>query len=196
MVELRHLSINNNNYYYLFCVIENNNVFKKYKKYIGKVKPSEADLKILKSDFIHEIKNNTIKETNNVIELLQKAQSNDKYISEEELVEISKNQDIPLTELIGVATFYSEFKLKKQGKYQIKICNGTACHVKHSTELINWLQDFLKIKPGELTKDNKFSLEVVNCIGACARAPAMMINENIYGELTKDKINNILKSLK
>lgn len=190
---MRRLTIKEKHYYYLFYGVQKSKKFHKYEKYIGTEKPSAADLKILKADFLHELKEST---KTNVIELLQEAQDSDNYITEEELVKISKENNIPLTDLVGVATFYSEFKLKAQGKYQIKICNGTACHVKHSNNLIDHLEKILKIKPGEVTKDNLFSIEVVNCIGACAKAPAMMINENIYGELTETKIEQILKQLK
>ena len=104
--------------------------------------------------------------------------------------------EVPLTDLVGVATFYSQFKFKKPGKYQISVCNGTACHVKGSPALMKQIQDVLKLKPGQTSKDMKFSLESVNCIGACARAPAMMINGVVYGELDKNKMIKIVSGLK
>lgn len=194
-MELRHIKIKDTYYYYLYHGIQKNNKYFKYEKYVGTKKPSEADLKILKADFLKEIEEEKIKKSN-IIELLQEAQNNDNHITEEELVQISTENNIPLTDLIGVATFYSEFKLKNQGQNQIKICNGTACHVKHSLKLITYLENLLKIKPGEVTEDDKFSLEIVNCIGACARAPAMMINDEIYGELTEEKVQKIIKNIK
>ncbi len=88
------------------------------------------------------------------------------------------------------------FRFEPKGKYIISICRGTACHVHNSETLLKHLEKKLNIKTGQTTKDNKFSLESVNCIGACAKAPAMMINDEVYGNLTDEKFEKILKSLK
>jgi NADH:ubiquinone oxidoreductase subunit E len=196
-VELRHLSIDGINYYYLFHHSNFNNTFKKYKKYIGTKLPTEPELYSLEGEMFNNLDKYQIKKSDkNTIELLQQTQDKEGFISKESFVKMSKELDIPLIELTGIATFYSEFKLVKQGKYKIKICNGTACNVKHSSIVINTIQKVLGIKPGELSKDEKFSFEIVNCIGACARAPAMMINDDIYGELTEEKVKKIIGSLK
>jgi len=127
---------------------------------------------------------------------LQDIQKEFGYLSEENLVKLSKKIDVPLAQISGVATFYNWFKLKPIGKYHISICRGTACHVNNSEQLQKFLEKKLKINAGDLTEDKIFSLECVNCIGACAKAPAMMINDVVYGELTEKKIEKILDELK
>ncbi|MGE0792827.1 MAG: NAD(P)H-dependent oxidoreductase subunit E [Candidatus Woesearchaeota archaeon] len=192
-MELRHLSIENISYYYLFHGVKKDNKFLKYQKYVGIEKPTNDELKKLKEDFLNNLEKH---EKLNTIELLEEIQNKFGYISKENFIKLSKELDIPLIELTGIATFYKNFKFEKQGKNIIKICNGTACNVKKSPELLKHLENILKIKAGETTNDFKFSLEIVNCIGACARAPAMMVNDNIYGELTKEKIEKIIENLK
>jgi NADH-quinone oxidoreductase E subunit len=127
---------------------------------------------------------------------LQEIQKEFGYLSEENLVLLSKKIDVPLSHISGVATFYNWFKLKPIGKYHVAICRGTACHVNNSEQLLHFLEKKLKINAGGLTEDKTFSLECVNCIGACAKAPAMMINDTVYGELTEKKIDQILEELK
>jgi NADH-quinone oxidoreductase E subunit len=132
----------------------------------------------------------------NVVAILQELQKSKGYLEKEDIIQIAKQLQIPAVHMYGVATFYSMFKLHKPGKYIISMCRGTACHVKNSLALLNYLEEALKIKPGQTTKDGKISLETVNCIGACAKAPAMMINNIVYGELTKEKIKKIISELK
>jgi len=127
---------------------------------------------------------------------LQEIQKEFGYLSEENLILLSKKIGVPLAQISGVATFYNWFKLKPIGKYHVAICRGTACHVNNSEQLLHFLEKKLKINAGELTEDKIFSLECVNCIGACAKAPAMMINDTVYGELTEKKIDQILEELK
>jgi len=127
---------------------------------------------------------------------LQEIQKEFGYLSEENLILLSKKINVPLTQISGVVTFYNWFKLKPVGKYHVAICRGTACHVNNSEQLLKFLEKKLKINAGELTEDKIFSLECVNCIGACAKAPAMMINEEVYGELTEKKIDKILDDLR
>ena len=131
-----------------------------------------------------------------LIPALQELQKSCGYLSEDNLVLLSMHIDTPLTIISGVATFYNQFKLRPIGKYHISICRGTACHVHNSAELLGFVEKKLKIKTGDITPDGKFSLEPVNCIGACAKAPAMMINDTVYGELTEKKISDIIDSLK
>jgi NADH-quinone oxidoreductase subunit E len=131
-----------------------------------------------------------------LIPALQDIQKAFGYLSEEHLEILSKKIKTPLTIISGVATFYNQFKMKPIGRYHISVCRGTACHVHDSGELLKFLEKKLKIKAGDLTVDGKFSLEPVNCIGACAKAPAMMINDTVYGELTEKKISHIIDSLK
>jgi NADH-quinone oxidoreductase E subunit len=127
---------------------------------------------------------------------LQEIQKEFGYLSEENLILLSKKIDVPLSQISGVATFYNWFKLKPIGKHHVGICRGTACHVNNSEHLLHYLEKKLQINSGELTNDKLFSLECVNCIGACAKAPAMMINDVVYGELTEKKIDQILDDLR
>jgi len=115
------------------------------------------------------------------------------YLSEENLILLSRKIQVPLTQISGVATFYNWFKLKPIGKYHISLCRGTACHVNNSEQLLKYLEKKLKINAGQVTEDKFFSLECVNCIGACAKAPAMMVNDVVYGELNEKKIDKILE---
>jgi NADH-quinone oxidoreductase E subunit len=131
-----------------------------------------------------------------LIPALQEIQKEYGYLSEENLILLSKKINVPLAQISGVATFYNWFKLKPVGKYHVAICRGTACHVNNSEQLLKFLEKKLRINSGELTDDKMFSLECVNCIGACAKAPAMMINDVVYGELTEKKVDIIIESLR
>ena len=197
MVFLRKVSIHDKDYYYLFkCEA---NPFRKYKKYVGMAKPTNSDLKKLKKDFLDEIKKNPDTQgvhEKNIIALLQDIQELNNFVSDESIVKLSKELGIPAVNLYGVLTFYSQFKLKEPGKNHVCVCRGTACHVKKSDELLKLIEDLLKIKSGETTKDMLFSLEAVNCIGACAKAPAIMINKKVYGELDKDKTRKLINKFR
>lgn len=131
-----------------------------------------------------------------MIAALQEIQEKFGYISEENAEELSRKIKVPLVEISGVATFYNMFRLKPIGKYHLSMCRGTACHVQGSETLLTFLEKMLKIKAGELTPDGLFSIEAVNCIGACAKAPAMMINDKVYGQLDEKKIKHIIDDIK
>ena len=196
MPYLKKVTINNNEYYYLFHTVRDKDKFRKVSKYIGKEIPK--DIEKIKKEFLAEIKKQPKPVTvpdYNVVQLLQDLQEKEGYLSKEAMIKLSKEMNIPAVFVCGVATFYSMFKLKKLGKYKISICSGTACHVKNSFLLLNYLEGLLGVKVGETTQDHKFTLEAVNCIGACAKAPAMMINDEVYGELTKGKVKKIIEEL-
>lgn len=131
-----------------------------------------------------------------LIPALQEIQKEYGYLSEENLELLSKKISVSLTQISGVATFYNWFKLKPIGKYHISVCRGTACHVNNSEHLLKFIEKKLKITSGELTDDKIFSLECVNCIGACAKAPAIMINDVVYGDLTEKKVDTLINELK
>ncbi len=124
--------------------------------------------------------------------LLQKAQDIYGYLPEEILKEISDETMIPVEKLYGVATFYSQFSLNPKGKYQISVCLGTACYVKGSGDIYNALMEKLGIVGGECTPDGKFSLDACRCVGACGLAPVMLVNDEVYGRLTADQVDDIL----
>ncbi len=116
------------------------------------------------------------------------------YIPREAMETISDYLKIPLSRLYGMATFYKALSLKPKGKYVVKVCDGTACHIRSSMVILSELQKLLKIQVGEITSDGLFSIETVNCLGACALAPVMVINEEYYGKLTPQDISGIIEA--
>jgi NADH-quinone oxidoreductase subunit E/NADP-reducing hydrogenase subunit HndA len=115
------------------------------------------------------------------------------YLPEEVLQLVSEELSVPMSEIYGVATFYSIFSLKPKGEHVIRVCLGTACYVKGSQLLIDKLSEILNIAVGETTKDNKFTLEATRCLGACGLAPVMTIGDKVYGRLSPEDIPGILK---
>lgn len=132
----------------------------------------------------------------NLIKILLDVQREYRYIPEEVINYISVALNLSPAKIYGVATFYAQFSLKPKGKYTILVCDGTACHMAGSTGLIEVIREELNIKPGEVTDDLLFSLDQVGCLGACALAPAMVINEEVYGNLNPEKVKEIIKNLK
>jgi NADP-reducing hydrogenase subunit HndA len=128
-----------------------------------------------------------------LIPVLHEAQEIYGYLPVSVLKSISNGLNIPLTEIYGVVTFYTQFSLKPKGKYKIQVCMGTACYVKGSSGILDKLQEKLGIHVGDCTGDGKFSLESCRCIGACGLAPVIMINDDVYGRLVPDDIEGILK---
>ena len=126
--------------------------------------------------------------------VLQAAQEIFGYLPEEVQIMVAEGLDIPLSEIYGVASFYSFFSLNPKGKYQISVCLGTACYVKGAADVLNAVEKKLNIAPGGITTDGLFSLDACRCIGACGLAPVMMINDDVYGRLTPDQVAGILDS--
>lgn len=124
--------------------------------------------------------------------VLQKAQDIYGYLPIEVQEHIALSMDIPLSEVYGVASFYSQFILNPKGEYAIAVCLGTACYVKGAGLLMDKLESLIGIKNGEITADRKFSLDATRCIGACGLAPVLTVNEEVYGRLTPDMIKGIL----
>ena len=118
------------------------------------------------------------------------------YVPKEALKIISESLDIPLSRVYGVATFYSMLSIKERGKYVIQICNSAPCYISGSSDIVKDFEEVLGIKMGEVTEDGMFSLEYTSCIGACNLAPAVKINDKVYGNLDKNKIIEILDSLR
>ena len=127
-----------------------------------------------------------------LLELLKEMQGRFGYLSREMLVEIAKSLGLPVSEVYGVASFYSFLSTKPLGRNVIRICKSLPCFLKNSDIIVDSIKKELGIKPGETTPDGRFSFELTNCIGACDKAPAMMINHDIYGDLTPGKIAQIL----
>ncbi len=125
---------------------------------------------------------------------LERAQDEHGYLTREHLVEISRTLDIPLSDVFGVASFYSFLSTKPRGRNIIRICKSVPCHLKNAQTVIESVAAELGIGPDEITEDARFSLEQVGCIGACDMAPAMLINNDFYANLTPSKIARILGS--
>jgi NADH:ubiquinone oxidoreductase subunit E len=138
-----------------------------------------------------------LKEDGNIITILQDLEKTFGYIPEEAVTWFSKELDIPASRFFGTATFYSQFHLKPKGKNVITVCRGTACHVKGSERFINRLLIELDIPPEEdTTPDLKFTVEKVNCIGACGIAPVTILNKEVHGKMTLDKLMKEVKKIK
>ena len=131
-----------------------------------------------------------------LITILQKTQETYGYLPKEAIIYISERTGIPESEIMGVATFYTQSRLTPVGKYLIMLCQGTACHVNSSELILQTIKDELGIEDGETTEDGLFSLKCVACLGCCSLSPVMMINENTYGSLTPEKTKKILKELR
>lgn len=115
------------------------------------------------------------------------------YLPEEALIIVSTELDIPLAEIYGVATFYSRFTLNPKGEVKISVCLGTACYVKGSAAVLAKVEELLGIKAGQLTADGKYSIDATRCVGACGLAPIMIVNDDVYGHMTPDRVEEILK---
>jgi NADH:ubiquinone oxidoreductase subunit E len=133
----------------------------------------------------------------NIISLLQDIQVEFGYIPEDAVMWLSKRLDIPASRFFGVATFYAQFHLKPRGKNIVTTCCGTACHVKGSERLINGLVRELNLPEGEnTTADGEFTVEKVNCVGACSIAPVVIINDKVHGKMSADGLMKEIKILK
>ena len=131
-----------------------------------------------------------------LITILQHTQEIYGYLPKEAIELISEKTGIAASEILGVATFYTQFRFRPVGKYLIMLCQGTACLVNSSELILQTVKDELHIEDGETTEDGLFSLKCVACLGCCSLSPVMMINEDTYGSLTPEKTKKILKELR
>jgi len=130
-----------------------------------------------------------------VIPILQRAQEAYGYLPREVLSAISKKAGIPLSRLYGVATFYAQFRLTRRGRHLIKVCDGTACHVRGATKIVEGLEEALNIPPGGTDPDYKYSLEIVYCLGSCGLAPIAVVGEKVYGQTDTNSLVDQIKQL-
>jgi len=128
-----------------------------------------------------------------LIPVLQEAQEIYGYLSKEVLTVIGKHLHIPLSRIFGVVTFYAQFYTTPRGRYTVRVCRGTACHVRGGKNVLKAVQQTLGIGEGETTPDFKFTFETVACLGACALSPVLLVNKNYYGKLTPGKVEQVLK---
>ncbi len=128
-----------------------------------------------------------------LIPVLQEIQDKFGYLSEESVNELSSRLNLPAGKIYGVATFYNQFRFSMPGKFHLRVCHGTGCHLEGAGILIREIEKILRISDGETTRDGIFSLEVLPCIGACGQAPVISVNEVYYSGVDKKKLREILR---
>ena len=131
-------------------------------------------------------------DSSDLIPILQAAQERFGYLPEEVMVGIARFLQLPPSAVYGVSTFYAQFKLTPTGKRMVKVCRGTACHVRGADRILQEIEKKLGIKAGETTEDRAYSLETIACFGSCALAPVMVIDKTVYGRMTPPKVGQIL----
>lgn len=128
-----------------------------------------------------------------IMAIFMEIQKKEGYLSKEVLIYLAENLQLPLAQLYRLATFYEAFNLKPQGDHQVHVCMGTACHVRGAPQVLDILKQSLGIKPGEVTADQSFGLKTVNCLGACALGPVVVIDGKYCGHSSPLKIEKIIK---
>jgi len=132
-----------------------------------------------------------------IITIMQDVQKEYRYLPEEALCYIAKKLNISEAKVYSVATFYENFSLEPKGKYLVKICNGTACHVRKSEPILNEFRNELRLSETKVTTDDMiFTVETVSCLGACGLAPVCTVNDKVYPSMTRDKAKDLIKQLK
>lgn len=149
------------------------------------------------ADKIDEIiKNHLNVQRDGLLPLLQEIQREMGYLSEESINRIGVALTLPTSKIYGVATFYDQFRFEPKGRFHIRICHGTTCHINHSAKIILEAERLLKIKQGQTTRDGMFSIEVVNCMGACGLSPVIAINDDYFTDVKPGDLKEILENCK
>jgi len=131
-----------------------------------------------------------------LIPILQAVQDEFGYLSSEAVEEIGAHLKLPTSKIYGLATFYNQFTFSTRGKYHIRVCNGSTCHIDHSSSLLKEIRKQLAIGDGESTRDGMFSLEIVACIGACGQSPVIAINNEFFPKVNTQRIREILENIR
>ena len=131
-----------------------------------------------------------------ILAILQDIQAEEKYLPKETLEYVSQRMQIPLGQIFRIATFYNALSLKPRGRHKIDVCLGTACHVRGGERILNKLERDLGVTVGETTKDKRFTLEAVHCVGCCSLGPVAVVDGDVYGRLSQDKVPALLKEFK
>ncbi len=132
----------------------------------------------------------------NLLPILQNIQKEQGYLSDETLEAVSRYLKLPVNKIFAVAAFYDQFRITPLGRYHIQVCRGTACHLFGSSTILKELEKQFRVKAGGLSRDKKYSLEVVNCMGACDQGPVIKVNEHYYRRVNADELIRIIRSLK
>ena len=131
-----------------------------------------------------------------ILGILQDIQAEEKYLPKEALEYVSQKMNIPMVQVFRIATFYNALSLKPRGRHKIDVCLGTACHVRGGGKILDKMERDLGIAMGETTKDKRFTLEVVHCVGCCSLGPVAVIDGEVIGRLSQDKVPALLKEYK
>lgn len=145
-------------------------------------------------DLVDEIIERYKRKESALIGIFQDIQAEYNYLPRGALLHVSRTLNIPLTRVYGIARFYKSFSLKPRGEYVIDVCLGTACHVRGAARILERIERDLGIKSGQTTRDSMFTLETVNCLGACALGPLITIIGQYYGKVTSGKVERILRN--
>jgi NADH-quinone oxidoreductase subunit E len=129
-----------------------------------------------------------------IIQILSEIQGIHNYLPKDVLEYVSRRLRLPLSNIYSIATFYSAFSLKPRGKHLVTVCMGTACHVRGAPAVLNRIEDRLNIKTGNTTADNRFTLKTVNCLGACALAPIVVVDDEYHGQTTVNKVDRLVQN--
>ena len=137
------------------------------------------------------------KDSAKLIPILQKVQDAYGFLPEDIMRYVANELEISPARVFGVATFFAHFAITPKGKHIVRVCNGTACHVKGSATVINMVREVLKLNPGQdTTEDGMFTLECVSCLGACGLAPVMVMDETVHGQITAQKASQIIDEVR
>ena len=144
---------------------------------------------------INDIINQEAMGDGSLIAALEEIQQRYRYLPPEALILASERLVVPLSQAYSVATFYNAFSLKPKGKHCLNVCMGTACHVRGSPQVLDRLESKLGIRAGETSRDHLFTLETVNCLGACALGPIVVTDDEYSGQMTTQKVDQLLKNI-
>lgn len=199
MPYLKKVKIKGNDYFYLFHTVRDGNKFRKLSRYIGKEEPSKGELEKLKEELIKKIKGKSViraeekKPRVNILGALREIQERYGYLPENKVKELSERVNLPVVEIYDMASFYSMFSFDKKGKNVVRICNSPSCYLNGSLNVLEDAKEILEIEVDGTTKDGRFTLELTSCIGCCDRAPAVMINDELITDVTKERLRKLLK---
>ena len=154
--------------------------------------PNPSKIKEVQPDIVAEILENFEHRVDSLIMILQDIQEKYRYLPEDALRIVADDLDLPLSQLYEVATFYRSFSLEPRGTHEVKVCLGTACHLRGGPMILENLERELGVKAGQTTSDMNFTLETVNCVGACALAPLVLVDSEYHGGTRPSKIKDIL----
>jgi len=147
-------------------------------------------------DLFNEMRKEFKGMANELIPMLQRVQRMLGFLPEQALLEIARLTGLSTARVYGTATFYAQFRFQPAGKYIIRVCRGTACHVKGSDRLLDTIEEYLQVAPGQMTPDGLFTIETVACFGSCALAPVMVINDSVYGSLNRSRALKLLDEIR